>query len=555
MKKTSTLTWLGAAAMLLTSAAPAFAGDLTLTSSVPAKDATVQPADLEIVQLTFSAIQMNNTLRTSVLDKVTLSDGHKTYSPDSWKMKTGLGYIYSGGDNTSEFPDLSNLTIAFYFPQAATFSGGTYTLTIAAGTVGVTNTLADRNNEFSISWTVEGEAPDIDPFENNTPVVTPAAGTVESLKDFHVVYSGDTGFITTLGEANTITLSDGAATYDATSVALDDNALGYTVSFDEVTEAGNWTLSIPAGFASDGSHSSALVTASYVIAAKVDPFETVPALTPTGNTTLPSISTIAVKYAGAYSAETVYGDLSTITLTDGDGTAVNPTDIVKYGDNTGYELSFAEITAEGTYTLAIPAGFLKDGDKSSQAVNATYTVKEVTGPFSIYTSDPAAGKWEPERAYWANITVAFPQITEFRDEAAVINKSALFIGSGATSDDDVEKSVALNKVTNSDITCLTVRGMISFGTDETPLNELNGKYRFILPEGTIKLQDGTESPEIIIPYEIGNYTDGVESVIATDSEVTVYDLTGRQLLKNADASALRTLSRGLYIVNGKKVRM
>lgn len=554
MKKTSTLTWLGAAAMLLTSAAPAFAGDLTLTSSVPAKDATVEPADLEIVQLTFSAIQMNNTLKTSVLDKVTLSDGHKTYSPDSWKMKTGLGYIYSGGDNTSEFPDLSNLTIAFYFPQAATFSGGTYTLTIAAGTVGVTNTLADRNNEFTISWTVEGEAPDIDPFENNTPVVTPAEGTVESLKDFHVVYSGDTGFITTLGQANTITLSDGAATYDATSVALDDNALGYTVSFDEVTEAGNWTLSIPAGFASDGSHSSALVTASYVIAAKVDPFETAPALTPADNSTLPSISTIAVKYAGAYSAETVYGDLSTITLTDGNSTAVHPTDIVKYDDNTGYELSFAEITAEGTYTLAIPAGFLKDGDKSSQAVNATYTVKEVTGPFSIYTSDPAAGKWAPE-ASWAYITVSFPQITEFRDEAAVINKSAIFIGSGSESKDDVEKTIGLNKVTGSDITCLTVRGMLMFSATETPLAQLNGNYRFILPAGTITLQDGTESPEIAIPYVLGDGTVGVESVIATDSEVTVYDLTGRQLLKNADASALRTLSRGLYIVNGKKVRM
>ncbi len=47
---------------------------------------------------------------------------------------------------------------------------------------------------------------------------------------------------------------------------------------------------------------------------------------------------------------------------------------------------------------------------------------------------------------------------------------------------------------------------------------------------------------------------GVEAISANsaDDAVTVYNLQGNCLLRNADKSALSTLPAGLYIVNGRK---
>lgn len=48
---------------------------------------------------------------------------------------------------------------------------------------------------------------------------------------------------------------------------------------------------------------------------------------------------------------------------------------------------------------------------------------------------------------------------------------------------------------------------------------------------------------------------GIEEIIGEAANVTVYDLSGVQILDNAPAEALSTLPAGLYIVNGKKVAL
>ena len=59
------------------------------------------------------------------------------------------------------------------------------------------------------------------------------------------------------------------------------------------------------------------------------------------------------------------------------------------------------------------------------------------------------------------------------------------------------------------------------------------------------------NPEIVYPF---NYTatTGVEG-FGADSRYNVFTLQGVRLIENGDASSLRTLKKGLYIINGRKV--
>lgn len=50
-----------------------------------------------------------------------------------------------------------------------------------------------------------------------------------------------------------------------------------------------------------------------------------------------------------------------------------------------------------------------------------------------------------------------------------------------------------------------------------------------------------------------NITTGIRGVKAAQAKVGVYDITGKRYMSHADAQAISTLQRGVYIINGKKV--
>lgn len=50
-----------------------------------------------------------------------------------------------------------------------------------------------------------------------------------------------------------------------------------------------------------------------------------------------------------------------------------------------------------------------------------------------------------------------------------------------------------------------------------------------------------------------NIVTGIRGVKASQGKVGVYDITGKRYMNHADAQAINTLQRGVYIVNGKKV--
>ena len=84
----------------------------------------------------------------------------------------------------------------------------------------------------------------------------------------------------------------------------------------------------------------------------------------------------------------------------------------------------------------------------------------------------------------------------------------------------------------------------------------DGTYTLTIPAGALfNDSEGNYSnlEDIVITYIIGNET-GIDNIVANaGGKVDVYTINGVNVLRNADAAAVKALGKGLYIINGKKV--
>lgn len=82
-------------------------------------------------------------------------------------------------------------------------------------------------------------------------------------------------------------------------------------------------------------------------------------------------------------------------------------------------------------------------------------------------------------------------------------------------------------------------------------------YTLNLREGTFTLdgyQDSAEQNHHFVYHTDGGLVSGIhDAIIGADEKANVFDINGRIILRNADRDALRSLNRGIYIINGKKV--
>lgn len=113
----------------------------------------------------------------------------------------------------------------------------------------------------------------------------------------------------------------------------------------------------------------------------------------------------------------------------------------------------------------------------------------------------------------------------------------------------------------------TVVPMADITVEEDPLSATDMIYTFTIPEMaidentkvTVSLADAecSDGLDHSIDYtaEFGYMTSGIESVESGDSlkKMDVYNIAGVRVLKDASRSALNTLPKGIYIVNGKKI--
>lgn len=518
----------------------------TYTLSIPAGTVSDGTNANELIETAYTIL--NPLAATPVLDPESqtghnsLKSFHVTYAnaPEGYIAKAGNASAVTllSGSETKEAvginldADGKGFTVEFNEVKKA----GPYVLTIPAGTV--TNAEGTNGNEL-----IQAYYTIYNPFSDYT--INPSAGEYTSLSKFEVAFSS--------AEATTQLVSiDTKATLggvESTGITYNGDTKVLTVTFPEVTKAGSYELIIPAGTITDSANENYEIRANYTIA---DPFAN-PTITPADGKHLNTILEVSVTFENAFPEGTTLGDANTVTLTDGEGVSVNAVRVVEYEDRTGYDVIFDQISNDGTYTVNIPAGFLKYADNASAALQATYTIQKPTGVFANFTSEPAAGNWIPT-ATWSYIYVDFPDIPS-DDVTGVGNIPATFSGIGTTPDLDVTGySLTPNKVNQDGHLRLQY---MYFNPSYINLNQLDGFYELTIPEGTFTYTTAARaserSPEIIIPYTIGNIATGIESVEASEDTVNVYDLTGRQLLKDADASELRTLANGLYIVNGKKV--
>ena len=206
-----------------------------------------------------------------------------------------------------------------------------------------------------------------------------------------------------------------------------------------------------------------------------------------------------------------------------------------------------EVTTAGDYTVMIPEGFFNldlssDGYSVKSNRKCTFSLKiegeEPQTTINI-TTTPAQGKVDElnyiELTFNDYYTVDWnydeydkTPVTFTDNEGNVVTLSLVDVGYGADYDDYQTVSVTL---------------------PDTYIAE--GDYTLYIPAGALT---GNYSPidvDVTLKWYIGTAT-GLSHVVAAEATgVDVYTVDGRMLLKSADASALKTLPAGIYVVNGK----
>lgn len=178
-------------------------------------------------------------------------------------------------------------------------------------------------------------------------------------------------------------------------------------------------------------------------------------------------------------------------------------------------------------------------------------------------------KYPTMPAYWTNplpvrIPVALPGVPEIQHNVT------------PAPDDDTLGELSLIKVSFPEATVVELRedatptltmpdGTVLNGTVLTLPDEatafncyfelgqwVNGNYTFALPADAVTV-DGDPFSGLSHVYTLSNINTGIESVSVSSRTYTVYRADGVLLMKDAPASALKSLPKGFYIVNNKKI--
>lgn len=196
-----------------------------------------------------------------------------------------------------------------------------------------------------------------------------------------------------------------------------------------------------------------------------------------------------------------------------------------------YEERFCDKSLTGELRVQIPEGCITVSGKVVPAIDFTWDVVEAKD--YTYVFDPAAGSTVSSLS---TITVEIPEA----ETGEVYNANGISLRASDYS--------SFNKPTSVEVVEGAAHATFRITFENAPTK--NGEYVLSIFLGTFTLDGAYDSPTIDIIYNLDTNS-GVEGV-ENASTVTVYTLGGVLLHKDAPASVLDTLKKGIYIVNGKK---
>lgn len=333
--------------------------------------------------------------------------------------------------------------------------------------------------------------------------------------------------------------------YQKANVSVDGATV--TVSApEEITEVGTYAISVPAGaFSTTDGRTNEAFTTMFTITEPAGPADTFvyTSVVPADGSEVAELSSITVTYplwVCDYINETPFN------VVDAESNVVTTASLT-YNDNWEDVVIVLEepITAEGTYTITVPAGYIysnegydpsaADKGVSNGAIynpefTLTYTVKAASEPINTFdykSVDPANESVVKELG---NITITFPNWVTNEVNDTPIN--------------------VINSEDGSTVTTATLGYPLGEGYDKVVLKlaeavKTNGTYTITVPEGYIyDYDDAICNPEFTLTYTV-DIVNGISTVTIDSLEgKTIYTIDGRKVSGK--------LQRGAYIIDGQK---
>ncbi|MBD5366055.1 MAG: hypothetical protein HDR82_03420 [Bacteroides sp.] len=402
--------------------------------------------------------------------------------------------------------------------QFSITNGGSYGVTLNGNAI-----TADANGVYRIELAAGNNNVVIadQPKVADITSVDPASGeTVKKISEIKVTIPiidemMETMLDTDLDKIKAITLTNGSNTYSPAElgepqVKYDSNweAVGmeYPMIFtDEVTAAGEYTLTIPAGTFyevawNDGFEmfmpvDGGVATNEYKATYTIDPNAVTPlddyTVSPANGSTLDSIEQIFITFNQFSLMDAWMGFEYPETVTMRCGELEHECYFMVNDEFEGDGLQFAiipmnedwendPITTAGEWTLSIPEGTLSYKGEPVPAINLTYTVG-ASSAITDYELNPAAGK---VTRGLTNVTVTFPNATtgEYNDMTIKLTD-----GTKTYSTTEVRRGSGIN----------ANQFTIDFGS----LQLSAGQYTLTIPAGAFTLDGSAQSTEIVADYD------------------------------------------------------
>lgn len=288
---------------------------------------------------------------------------------------------------------------------------------------------------------------------------------------------------------------------------------------------------------SDGLQGHGICNPDYEITFNVDP----------ASLSVVSIDPAPYVEGGEYSAE-IPSEIN-ITLS-GEGATVRSA-MATYGMNTRVIL---DSKVEGrVITLTVPESALTENSisVSVSAVNANGTPVSYQGNSFI------------QFVYQRNKNILVPVEVTPADGSTVKSLSTVILtvddkyGAGRINSDN-------NVIVKKDGADSSISAVIDYVADNWNQFEVkfdseiteNGTYTITIPEGTLySLDDNLYNPELTYTFVVNDGTTAVNGVEteAADADVVVYSIDGTVVGKGNKADVIKSLKKGIYIINGQKV--